>query len=115
METQTAIDYLTRDGGRVPCSRYGYDSHSCAPVAYAAAVILAGEAGAEPTLEECDFIMGLVVNDHDDPEYLIRNYGPEYGFDPEDLLGTPNRPEPCDCGATVGSEQYYCYNCLAEL
>lgn len=32
-----AIAYLTKNGAhlRVPCSRYGYDSESCAQVAYA--------------------------------------------------------------------------------
>lgn len=84
-----AIAYLTKEGAhlKVPCSRYGYDSESCAHVAYAVAVILRGETNDEesPT-ETLDYVMGLVVNDHDDPEYLIRAYGAEYGFSADDLL-----------------------------
>lgn len=38
--------------------------------------------------ETLDYIMGLVVNDSDDPEYLIRTYGAEYEFDAEDLLNS---------------------------
>lgn len=83
-----ALAFLTQDAGRVPCSRYGFDSESCAPVAFAAAWIVAAETdeGTPPSRETLDYVMGLVVNDHDDPEYLIRNYGAEYGFDPADLL-----------------------------
>lgn len=84
-----AIAYLTKNGAhlRVPCSRYGYDSESCAQVAYAAAVIYMNESGAEAlTTKALDYVMGLVVNDHDDPEYLIRNYGAQYGFSADDLL-----------------------------
>lgn len=82
-----ALKFLSRDSGTVPCSRYGWDSASCAPVAYAVAVIVAGETeGGEPTEEGLDHAMGLVVNDHDDPETLIRDYGSLYGFSAEDLL-----------------------------
>jgi hypothetical protein len=81
-----AIELLSREGGRVPCSRYGWDSESCAPVAYAAAVIVYNETGEGDFTEILDHVMGLVVNDHDDPEYLIRNYGAEYGFSADDLL-----------------------------
>ena len=83
---QQSIEYLTTDGGRVPCSRYGYDSQSCAPVAYAAALILEGETGEPMTLEDLDHTMGLVVNDHDDIEYMLREYGSEYGFAWSDLF-----------------------------
>lgn len=81
-----ALRYLARDGGRVPGSRYGYDSESCSPVAWACFVILRNETGEGDTFEALDHVMGLVVNDHDDPEYLIRNYGAEYGFNASDLL-----------------------------
>jgi hypothetical protein len=86
-----ATKILTRNGGRVPCSRYGYDSESCAPVAYAAAVIVYGETGEYlgSFLDILDHCMSLVVNDHDDPGYLIANYGTEYGFDPADYLDDP--------------------------
>ncbi len=78
---QQSIEYLTIDGGRVPCSRYGYDSTSCAPVAYAVAVIMEGETGEPMSLDDLDSMMSLVVNDHDDIEYMLREYGTEYGFD----------------------------------
>jgi len=81
-----ALRHLTKESGRVPCSRYGWDSESCAPVAWAAFVILRAETGEGDTLEALDNVMGLVVNDHDDVDYLIRNYGREYGFEPEDYL-----------------------------
>ena len=88
MDKDQAIRFLTqdKDKGRVPCSRYGWDSESCAPVAYAAAVIVAGETGEDVTEDSLDYMMGLVVNDHDDPEYLIRHYGALYGFEPADYL-----------------------------
>lgn len=79
-------EYLTRDSGRVPCSRYGWDSASCAPVAVAVAVISEIETGEPMTQDWLDRIMGLVVNDHDDIDYLIRTYGPLHGFDPSDYL-----------------------------
>ena len=86
MDEQEAIDYLTQDSGRVPCSRYGWDSDSCAPAAYATARIVAAETGEPVTRESLEFAMSLVVNDRDDPEYLIRNYGAEYGFKADELL-----------------------------
>lgn len=88
MHKEKALAFLERDGKylKVPCSRYGRDTEDCAPVAYAAAVILAGETGEEVTEDSLDYVMGLVVNDHDDIEYLIRTYGIEYGFSPADFL-----------------------------
>jgi hypothetical protein len=73
-----AIEYLTNDGDlAVPCSRYGWSSSSCAPVAWEAASIIARELGEPLTFESLDYVMGLVVNDHDDIEYLLTNYGGE--------------------------------------
>lgn len=89
-DVRTWTAYLTRDSGRVPCSRYGSDSESCAPVAVAVAVILESETGEPTTAETLEYVMGLVVNNHDDPEYMIRTYGTEYGFDPNDLLPEGN-------------------------
>lgn len=86
MQQDEAITYLTKDSGRVPCSRYGWDSRSCAPVAWATASIVAGANGEIVTVELLDHMMSLVVNNHDDPEDLIRDYGREYGFDPEEIL-----------------------------
>jgi hypothetical protein len=86
MTLEQAENVLAEDSGRVPCSRYGWDSRSCAPVAYAAAVIVWNETGEGEFADILDHCMSLVVNDHDDPEYLIRNYGAEYGFNATDLL-----------------------------
>lgn len=85
-----AIAYLTQDGKgshwRTPASRYGWNSGACAPVAYAVGVILAGETGEPLTIGTLDYVMGLVVNNHDDPEALLRDYGGGYGFKAEDYL-----------------------------
>lgn len=81
-----ALAFLTRDSGRVPCSRYGWDSASCSPVVFAVATIVAEETGEPLTKESLDWIMGLVVNDHDDPETMIRDYGTLYGFPPSRYL-----------------------------
>lgn len=72
----SALAYLLTDSGSVPCSRYGTDSASCAPVAVAFAEI-AADANGEPLVffEDFDYFMGLVVNDHDDVESLIRRHG----------------------------------------
>lgn len=85
--TQTQmLQFLLRDTGAVPCSRYGTDSESCAPVAVAVAVIVENETGDPMDKDWLDRIMGLVVNNHDDPEYLIRTYGPLHGINPSDYL-----------------------------
>lgn len=89
-ETQ-AIAFLTEDGAGLgtPCSPYGRNSGICAPVAYAAAVIVAGETGNPLDTETLDYVMGLVVNGHRDPGYLIANFGEGYGFSPADYLDNP--------------------------
>jgi hypothetical protein len=75
MTDAEAIAYLTQDTGRVPCSRYGTDSVDCAPVAVLVARILERETGDhELSTDDLEYAMGLVVNDHDDVEYLIREY-----------------------------------------
>lgn len=76
-----------------PGSRYGHNSRECAPVAYAAAVVLSGETGEPLTYETLDYVMGLVVNNHDDPEDLIRDYGREYGIDPDQYLEPEDEEE----------------------
>ncbi len=74
MTKQEALTYLMKGGNlRVPCSRYGRDTAECAKVAYAADVICSAETTGGPVTESSlDYMMGLVVNDHDDVEYLIR-------------------------------------------
>lgn len=78
---------LGPDVGDAPCSRYGTQPYQWAPVAAAVAVILDREAGGEGcygrTLEH---VTSLVVNDHEDPAYLLWNYGEPLGFDPHDYL-----------------------------
>lgn len=66
--------YLVADGEslRVPCSRYGATSAECAPVALSAMYALRHEIGREDdTFATLDWLMGLVVNDHDDIEHLL--------------------------------------------
>jgi hypothetical protein len=80
MNWQEEYALLTRDGEglTVPCSRYGRTSGECATVAITVSHIIATETNAEEgvTPELLDYVMGLVVNDHDDPQYLIDNYYP---------------------------------------
>lgn len=83
MKRADGIAYLTTDPKtgedtshlRTPCSRYGRNSDECAPVAWRLAYIVARETGSEITFEDLDYAMGLVVNDHDDVAYMIRQYG----------------------------------------
>ena len=83
MTDQTTADlahwteYLERDGGSVPCSRYGRNSIDCAPWAIACHLIYIEANGPGDLSDEdaLNYYMGLVVNDHDDVEYLIREYG----------------------------------------
>lgn len=67
----------THDAGwlHTPCSRYGRTSADCAPVAWRVAYILARETGESITTGNLDHAMSLVVNDHDDVAYIVRNYG----------------------------------------
>jgi hypothetical protein len=60
---------------RVPCSRYGSTSDECAPVAWRLAYLITRESGEEITTDDLDWAMGLVVNDHDDVAYIVREYG----------------------------------------
>jgi hypothetical protein len=77
MKRSEGIAYLIADdpGAYVPCSRYGNNTEDCAPVAWRLAYIIAREEGEPITTDDLDHAMGLVVNDHDDVAYIIRNYG----------------------------------------
>lgn len=76
LDEAEAVTYLEHDGGAVPCSRYGRNSAECAPIAAAAAAIVARVTeGGRPTIDELEHAMGLVVNDHDDPLSLIADHG----------------------------------------
>ena len=58
-----------------PCSRYGRNGRECAPVAWRLAYLLARETGETVSAYGLDYAMGLVVNNHDDVAYMIRQYG----------------------------------------
>lgn len=75
MTKDEARIFLTHDGGTVPCSRYGRNSEDCWPYAWAVAEIFADANGDEITEDLLDHLMGLVVNDHQDIEDLIREHG----------------------------------------
>lgn len=82
--------YLLADGNlRTPASPYGHDTASCAPLAVAVQTILTGETGEPVTVDGLEHVMGLVVNGHPDPGYLMATYGPEYGYAPGDYLDNP--------------------------
>ena len=82
--------YLLQDGNlRVPGGIYGTDTKTCADLAVPVLVILQGETGEPFSFEGVDHLMGLVVNGHPDPGYLMATYGPAYGYDPEDYLDDP--------------------------
>jgi hypothetical protein len=75
MTDSQALDLLTAGGNlRVPCSRYGSDTFECAPVAVRVARILAVETGEPMTPESVEYVMGLVVNDHDDVQHFLDDY-----------------------------------------
>ena len=84
-----ALAQLTADPGRVPCSQWGRDSHDCAPVAIILAETVADASGYDPTPEDYDWAMGLVVNDHDDVAYTLTEHAHEilarYDMTLEDL------------------------------
>jgi hypothetical protein len=96
MDTDAQRRYLLRDGNLgVPCSRYGFDTESCVPVALSLAALVT-DANGEPDdwCELLDHMMSLVVNDHDDPATLIPH---------------------CDgLGTGIGVDGYYqCTGCAA--
>lgn len=86
---ETTEDYLARDSGDAPASRYGRSAWNWQPVAVAVAIIVAGETEGMPrglTPDVVDHAASLVVNDHDDVEHIIVNYGPQYGYGANALL-----------------------------
>ncbi len=75
---EQGMAHLNRDGDlAVPCGRYGSSTYECSPVAWAVAHIIEHETGEPMTLDSLEYIMGLVVNDHDDVAYLLANYPTE--------------------------------------
>ena len=67
----------TNDAGRLLTggSRYGRTSADCAPVAWRLASLFARETFEPMSLDLLDRAMGLVVNEHPDVAYFVRNYG----------------------------------------
>lgn len=66
----------TNDAGWLACfSHYGSTSRECAPVAWRLAYLVAREIGEPVDLDGLDHAMSLVVNDHEDVAYMVRNYG----------------------------------------
>jgi len=63
---------LMRHGNlRVPCSRYGHDTATCSEVAIDAFLAYEEAVGESQDEETLEWLMGLVVNDHDDIAYLL--------------------------------------------
>jgi hypothetical protein len=76
MDDSQAIEYLNRDGNlEVPCSRYGWDTFSCSPVALSVAHIFEEANGEEITEELLEDLMGLVVNDSASVAELLAAHG----------------------------------------
>jgi hypothetical protein len=76
MDDSQAIEYLNRDGNlKVPCSRYGWDTYSCSPVALSVAHIFEEANGDEITEELLEDLMSKVVNDSDGIAELLADYG----------------------------------------
>ena len=88
LTTETEMrEHLLADGNlRVPASRYGSDTVNCAEVAIVVERVLSAETGEPTTAASLDYAMSMVVNDRDDVEELLRDYGPEHGIDPDDYI-----------------------------
>lgn len=81
------VRYLSRDSGSVPCSRYGRNGVECAEVAAIIDMIVSRATGEESTAQSVNAVMGMVVNDHDEPALMLINDGPEHGIDAREWLG----------------------------
>ncbi len=68
-------EYVERDCGDAPGSRYGVKARDWQPIAIALANIMLRETGEPHTEESLDHLVGLVVNDHDDVAYTLETYG----------------------------------------
>jgi len=80
------VHYLSRDGGMVPCSRYGRNGQECATIAALVDAILEREGCDARSATSAKEIMGYVVNDSDDPAVTIIKDGPVHGINPYDWL-----------------------------
>lgn len=59
----------------VPCSRYGDTGEECAPIAWRYNYLLCREADESINTFNLEAAMSEVVNDSDNPSYIIRTYG----------------------------------------
>ena len=84
--SRATVRYLSRDGGLVPCSRYGRTSQECAVVAALVDAIIEADTHSARSAASATEIMGHVVNDSDDPAVTIVKDGPAYGVNPYDWL-----------------------------
>lgn len=81
------VEYLSRDGGAVPCSRYGRNGGQCAEVAAVVDMIVGRETGEGTSVESVEAAISMVVNDSDDPAITLIMNGPEHGIDATLWLG----------------------------
>ena len=73
--------------GLIPCSRYVPRSgEGLEELVVALCSIFEDAIGEHVTLNEVDYFIGLVVNDHDDVAALIVDHGEAAGWDPTALL-----------------------------
>ena len=80
------VRYLSRDGGKVPCSRYGRTGRECAVVAALVDAILEADTASLRSARSATEIMAHVVNNLDDPAVTIVKDGPAHGINPYDWL-----------------------------
>jgi hypothetical protein len=81
MSKKEAIERLTWEGNlKVPASRYGRDSETCAEVTWRMFCLIEDESPSDDPYAALHYMMSLVVNDHDDVEALVLRH---YGLDEE--------------------------------
>lgn len=81
-----ALAFLERDGGRVPCSRYGSHSSDLAPTVLAATRAHLHETGEPMTFAMLDYVMSLAVNDSPDVAHAILTADPDVRLNVRDVL-----------------------------
>ena len=91
-DEQSVREYIERDTGDAPGSRYGTRADQWAPVALAAVAVFQHETGEADTTDSIDGIVSLVVNDSDDIATLLRDYGHDIGIDWRDYIDPPTCP-----------------------
>jgi len=87
-------DALASQEGYAPGSRYGRHSSDHIELAYAVAMIVAGETGDPLTIESVESIVGMTVNDSPEPAIMMLEYGEEHGFSPLEYEGVESESLP---------------------